>query len=82
VINAISGKQSKKCVRYFRPKKILVVAMSRLCSCGVALFVLTMAAVMGGCSSSSPPISVSLSPSSPQAIDQGQTVGAHSNRDE
>jgi hypothetical protein len=34
-----------------------------------------MAAVMDGCSSSSPPISVSLSPSSPQAIDQGQTVG-------
>ena len=50
--------------------------MSRVCSCGVALFVLAMAAVMGGCSSSSsPPISVSLSPSSPQAIDQGQTVG-------
>ena len=48
--------------------------MSRLCSCGVALFVLAMAAVMGGCGSSSPPISVSLSPSSPQAIDQSQTV--------
>lgn len=49
--------------------------MSRLCSCGVALFVLAMAAVMGGCSSSSsPPISLSLSPSSRQAIDQSQTV--------
>jgi hypothetical protein len=48
--------------------------MSRLRSCGVALFVLAMAAAMGGCGSSSPPISVSLSPSSPQAIDQSQTV--------
>src|SRR5260370_1986466 len=48
--------------------------MSRLCSCGVSLFVLAMAAVMGGCGSSSPPISVNLSPSSPQAIDQSQTV--------
>jgi hypothetical protein len=48
--------------------------MSRLCSCGVAVFVLAMAAVMSGCGSSSPPISVSLSPSSPQAIDQSQTV--------
>jgi hypothetical protein len=42
----------------------------------VGLFVLAMAAVMGGCGSSSPPISVTLSPSSPQAIDQGQTVVA------
>ena len=50
--------------------------MSRVYSCGVALLVLAMAAFMGGCSSSSsPPISVSLSPSSPKAIDQGQTVG-------
>jgi hypothetical protein len=40
----------------------------------VVLFVLAMAGVMGGCGSSSPPISVSLSPSSPQAIDQSQTV--------
>ncbi len=48
--------------------------MSRLCSCGVALFVLAIAAVLGGCGSSSPPISVSLSPSSPQAIDQSETV--------
>lgn len=49
--------------------------MSRVCSYGVALFVVAMAAIMGGCSSSTPPISVSLSPSSQQAIDQGQTVG-------
>jgi hypothetical protein len=41
----------------------------------VALLVVAMAAITGGCSSSSPPISVSVSPSSPQAIDQGQTVG-------
>lgn len=40
--------------------------------CLVALLVAAMG--MGGCSSSAPPISVSLSPSSPQAIDQGQTV--------
>jgi hypothetical protein len=51
------------------------VAMRRVCSCGVTLLVLAVAAVIGGCSSSSPaPISVSLSPSSPQAIDQSQTV--------
>jgi hypothetical protein len=49
--------------------------MSRLCSCVVALLVLAMAAVTDGCSSSSTPISVSLSPSSPQAIDQSQTLG-------
>jgi hypothetical protein len=43
--------------------------------CALTVFVLAMAAFMGGCSSSSsPPISVSLSPSSPRAIDQGQTV--------
>ncbi len=49
--------------------------MSRVCSGAVALLVLALAALMGGCSSSSgPPISVSLSPSSQQTIDQGQTV--------
>ncbi|MGB2622865.1 MAG: VCBS repeat-containing protein [Candidatus Acidiferrum sp.] len=48
--------------------------MSRLRSGAVALFFVAMAAVAGGCSSSSPPISVSLSPSFPQAIDQGQTL--------
>jgi len=45
----------------------------RLCSCCVMLLVAAML-VMGGCGSS-PAISVSLSPSSPQAIDQGQLVG-------
>lgn len=49
--------------------------MCRAYSWGVALFVLAMAAVMGGCASSTPPISVSLFSSSPQAIDQSQTVG-------
>ena len=48
--------------------------MSRLCSYGVALFVLAMATVMSGCGSSAPAISVSVSPSPPQAIDQSQTV--------
>ena len=50
------------------------MAVRRVCSCGVALFALAMAAAMGGCSSSSAPISVTLSPSSSQAIDQSQTV--------
>ena len=45
-----------------------------MCSRAGALFALAMMAVTAGCSSS-PPISVSLSPSSAQAIDQGQTVG-------
>ncbi|MGA7169122.1 MAG: hypothetical protein WBX08_08230, partial [Candidatus Sulfotelmatobacter sp.] len=50
--------------------------MSRVCCCSVTLFVLALAAFMGGCSSSSSPtISVSLSPSSQQGIDQSQTVG-------
>ncbi len=47
--------------------------MSRVCSCGVTLFVLAAAAMMAGCSSS-PPISVTLSPASSPGIDQGQTV--------
>jgi FG-GAP-like repeat/Putative Ig domain len=46
--------------------------MSRACVCTVALFLVAIAAA--GCSSSGPPISVSLSPSSPQAIDQTQTL--------
>lgn len=45
--------------------------MSRVSLWWVVLF--AMATVTGGCSSS-PPVSLSLSPSSPQAIDQGQTV--------
>ena len=48
--------------------------MSRICSCGAALFLLAIVVGMGGCSSSSPPISVILSPSSAQAIDQSQTL--------
>ncbi len=47
----------------------------QLCPCCVMLSVLAMMMVIGGCGSSSPPISLSLSPSSPQAIDQGQLVG-------
>ena len=50
------------------------MAVRRVCSCGVALFALAMAAAMGGCSSSSAPISVTLFPSSAQGIDQSQTV--------
>lgn len=49
--------------------------MSRVCACWAALLVGAMAMVVGGCASSSPPIAVSLSPSSPQAIDQGETAG-------
>ena len=50
--------------------------MSRMRPWWVALSAMvTMAMVIGGCSSSPPPISVSLSPTSPQAIDQSQTVG-------
>src|SRR5271163_343082 len=49
--------------------------MSRLNPRCAALIVVVMAMVMSACSSSSQPVSVMLSPSSPQAIDQGQTVG-------
>jgi hypothetical protein len=48
--------------------------MPRVSRRWVLLFVVAMTMVSGGCLSSSPPISVSVSPSSPQAIDQGQTV--------
>ena len=48
--------------------------MIRVCPCWGVLFVGAMAMVAVGCSSSSPPISVSLSPSSQQAVDQGQTA--------
>jgi FG-GAP-like repeat/Putative Ig domain len=41
----------------------------------MGLFAAAVTVVGGGCSSSGPPISVSLSPSSPQAVDQGQTAG-------
>ncbi|HXN20814.1 MAG TPA: FG-GAP-like repeat-containing protein [Candidatus Binatus sp.] len=48
--------------------------MLRVCLCWMVLFLVVTAMLMGGCSSSSRPISVTLSPSSPQAIDQGQTA--------
>lgn len=47
--------------------------MFRMCHCFLAL-VLAMAMIMGGCSSTSPSIAVTLSPSSLQAIDQRQSV--------
>jgi hypothetical protein len=48
--------------------------MVQLRLCWIALLV-AATAMLAGCSTSSPPISVSLSPSSLQAIDQGQTTG-------
>jgi large repetitive protein len=48
--------------------------MFRVHVCWMALFVLATAMFVGGCSSSSMPISVSLLSSSPQAIDQNQTA--------
>jgi hypothetical protein len=48
--------------------------MFRKCPCCEEFFVVALAMFLAGCSSASPPISVSLSPSSPQAIDQSQTV--------
>ena len=51
--------------------------MSRACPRCVLLLVIAMVAMvasMGACSSPPPPISVSLSPSSAQSIDQGQTL--------
>lgn len=53
------------------PRDVRITSI--LCSPAVALFVVSMVAATGGCSSS-PPISVNLSPSTPQAMDQGQTV--------
>jgi len=49
--------------------------MSRRRAWSALLFVGALAAAAGGCSNSGPPIMVSVSPSAPQAIDQGQTVG-------
>jgi hypothetical protein len=49
--------------------------MSRMCSRCSTLPVIAMAMITSACSSSSRPVSVALSPSSAQAIDQGQTVG-------
>ena len=50
------------------------VTVPRVRPCCATLFLLLLVTVTGGCSSS-PPISLSLSPSSSQAIDQAQTVG-------
>lgn len=49
--------------------------MLRMHSFCAGLLVVPLAIIMGGCSSSTLPISVSLSSSSPTTIDQGQTVG-------
>jgi len=49
--------------------------MRRLCPWLLVAFVASIAEFTGGCGSSSAPISVTLSPSSAQVIDQGQTVG-------
>ncbi len=48
--------------------------MSRVCPCVLALCAAVMMVIMSGCSSSSAPISVTVSPSAAQAIDQGSTV--------
>lgn len=48
--------------------------MFRVCPCFVTVVVVAMVMITGACSSSTAPIAVSLSPSAPQAIDQGQTV--------
>jgi FG-GAP-like repeat/Putative Ig domain len=48
--------------------------MPRVCPCCATLCLTALALFTSACSSSSPPVSVALSPSSPQAIDQGQTV--------
>src|SRR5579871_654716 len=48
--------------------------MSRLIRCSMVLFAVAIAILTNGCSSSHPPISLSVSPSSAQAIDQSQTV--------
>ena len=49
--------------------------MSRVCPWYATLCLVALAVVTSACSTSSPPISVSLSPSSSQTIDQGQTIG-------
>lgn len=48
--------------------------MFRFRSRWVSAFAAALAMVVAGCSSPAPPISVTLSPSSPQAIDSGQTT--------
>jgi hypothetical protein len=49
--------------------------MPRTRPCCATLCLIALALITSACSSSAPPISVALSPSSSQAIDQGQTVG-------
>jgi hypothetical protein len=44
------------------------------CRCCGLMFAIAIAMLAGGCSSSPPPIVLNLTPSSPQAIDQSQTV--------
>ncbi len=48
--------------------------MSRMGPCSLAFGALVTIVIMGGCSSPSPPISVTVSPSAAQSIDQGSTV--------
>src|SRR5277367_5568623 len=48
--------------------------MSKACVSVMVWFVLAIAMVSGGCSSSAPPISVSLSPVTPTGTDQGQPI--------
>ena len=48
--------------------------MSRVCPCCATLCLVALALITSACSTSSLPISVALSPSSSQTIDQGQTV--------
>jgi hypothetical protein len=50
-------------------------AMSRMRRYCAMLFLVALALVTSACSSSAPPISIALSPSSSQSIDQGQTLG-------
>jgi hypothetical protein len=50
-------------------------AMSRMRRCCATLFLVALALVTSACSSAAPPISIALSPSSSQSIDQGQTLG-------
>ena len=49
--------------------------MSRMRRCCATPFLVALALVTSACSSSAPPISIAVSPSSSQSIDQGQTLG-------
>jgi hypothetical protein len=50
-------------------------AMSQMRRCCATLCPVALALITSACSSSAPPISIALSPSSSQSIDQGQTLG-------